>query len=338
MDPIQEELSQVAQQYAMYLRNVRGLSAKTVREYCKDLRTFFRFIKQDRGLVDPKTPFDEIAVDDADLEFIRSISTYEVYAFMNFVAGLVIILILFANAGGFYTAEVTGVREDFAYGGETGIQVGDVIYRIDGHRIYLFSDISTYLARGNGESFDLVMLRDGEKVTLEDFPMTVREYTQADGTPFTGFGFYLNGVEEATIWAKLRVSWYNAIDFVRLIWMSLGDLITGAAGMEDLSGPVGIVSTITQVGEQSASVREALENIAYFGALIAVNLAVMNLLPIPALDGGKIFFLVINALCMLVVKRQIPPKYENYIHAAGFALLMLLMLAVTFQDVFRLFQ
>ena len=86
MDPIQEELSQVAQQYAMYLRNVRGLSAKTVREYCKDLRTFFRFIKQDRGLVDPKTPFDEIAVDDADLEFIRSISTYEVYAFMNFVA------------------------------------------------------------------------------------------------------------------------------------------------------------------------------------------------------------------------------------------------------------
>ena len=268
----------------------------------------------------------------------KKVMIFAAGALMNFLVGFLIILCVYSTAAGFRTTEITGFFDGCPYQGEDGLQVGDAFYSIDGHRIYLFSDISTYLARGNGESFDLVMLRDGEKVTLEDFPMTVREYTQADGTPFTGFGFYLNGVEEATIWAKLRVSWYNAIDFVRLIWMSLGDLITGAAGMEDLSGPVGIVSTITQVGEQSASVREALENIAYFGALIAVNLAVMNLLPIPALDGGKIFFLVINALCMLVVKRQIPPKYENYIHAAGFALLMLLMLAVTFQDVFRLFQ
>lgn len=83
---IRDELSPVVQQYAMYLRNVRGLSSKTVTEYCKDLRTFFRFVKRDRGLVPPETPFEEIAVQDADLEFIRSVTTYEIYAFMNYVA------------------------------------------------------------------------------------------------------------------------------------------------------------------------------------------------------------------------------------------------------------
>ena len=72
--------------------------------------------------------------------------------------------------------------------------------------------------------------------------------------------------------------------------------------------------------------------------MIAVNLAVMNLLPLPALDGGKIFFLVINALCMLLVHKRIPQKFESYVHIAGFALLMLLMLAVTFQDVWKIFQ
>lgn len=83
---IQQELSPVVQQYAMYLRNVRGLAAKTVNEYCKDLRTFFRFLKINRGLADPKTAMQEIPVQDVDLEFLRSITSYEVFEFMNFVA------------------------------------------------------------------------------------------------------------------------------------------------------------------------------------------------------------------------------------------------------------
>ena len=270
--------------------------------------------------------------------FWKKVLIFAAGAGMNFVAGFLIILLLYANAAGFRTAEITGFYDGCPYEGSDGLQAGDILYSIDGHRIYLFSDISLFLSRGNGETFDLVVLRDGEKVTLNDFPMTPLEYTEDDGTTFTGYGLRLAGVEEATLGAKLRVSWYNAIDFVRLIWISLGDLVTGAAGMEDLSGPVGIVSAISTVGEQSATVLDAVYNIAYLGAMIAVNLAVMNLLPIPALDGGKIFFLLVNAVVMLVAKRQIPPKYENYIHAAGFVLLMGLMLVVTFQDVFRLFR
>ena len=91
-----------------------------------------------------------------------------------------------------------------------------------------------------------------------------------------------------------------------------------------------------KVGEQAATTRAAVENIAYLAALIAVNLAVMNLLPLPALDGGKIFFLVINAVSMQLFKKQIPAKYENYIHFAGLILLLALMAVITFSDVWKL--
>jgi len=259
-------------------------------------------------------------------------------ALMNFVVGFLIILCLYSSAPAFRTTEITAFHDDCPYQSEDGLMLGDRIYSIDGHRIYLFSDLNLYFNRGDGTGYDLVVLRDGEKVYLNDFPMVPLEYVQKDGTVFTGFGLTFGGREEATIGTKIRVSWYNSIDFVRMIWMSLGDLLTGAAGMEDLSGPVGIVSTITEVGQQSATVRDAVENIAYFAALIAINLAVMNLLPIPALDGCKILFLVVNTAAMLLLKRQIPAKYENYIHAAGFVLLMGLMAVVLFNDVWKLLR
>ena len=136
---------------------------------------------------------------------------------------------------------------------------------------------------------------------------------------------------------RLANSWNNALDFARLVRLSLKMLVTGQAGLRDLSGPVGIVSTMTEVGQSSANVAAAIENIAYLAALIAVNLAVMNLLPLPALDGGKIFFMVVNAISMALIKKQIPLKYENYIHFAGLVLLLALMALVTFSDVWKLF-
>jgi len=268
--------------------------------------------------------------------FWKKVLIFAAGALMNFLVGFLIILCLYSSAEAFRTTEITGFFDGCPYQSEEGLMLGDKLYSIDGHRIYLYSDVSLYFGRGDGTGYDLVVLRDGKKVFLNDFPMVPLDYEQEDGTVFHGFGLTFGGVEKATIGAKLRVSWYNAIDFVRMIWMSLGDLITGAAGMDDLSGPVGIVSTITEVGQQSTTVADAVYNIAYFAALIAINLAVMNLLPIPALDGCKILFLVLNTAAMLLFKRQIPEKYENYIHAAGFVLLMGLMIVVAFNDVFKL--
>ena len=257
-------------------------------------------------------------------------------AFMNFVTGLVILLILYSGAKAFYDPTITAFADGCPLEAENGLQVGDTLLSIDGERVYMYSDVGLLLGLNQDGTFDLVVRRNGEKVTLTDFPMEKAEYLDQNGQPYTGYGL-LFGVKEATVGDRLANSWNNALDFARLVRLSLKMLVTGQAGLRDLSGPVGIVSTMTEVGQSSANVAAAIENIAYLAALIAVNLAVMNLLPLPALDGGKIFFMVVNAISMALIKKQIPLKYENYIHFAGLVLLLALMALVTFSDVWKLF-
>ena len=256
-------------------------------------------------------------------------------AAMNFIAGLLIILVLYADAQAFYMPVVAGFADGCPLESADGLQEGDRLLRIDGEKVYVYSDISLLMGLNKTGAFDLQIERNGEVITLRDFTMERREYTDQNGKAYTGYGLYF-GAEEATLGRKLSYSWNNAMDFARLVRLSLQMLVTGQAGVKDLSGPVGIVSTMTQVGEQAATTRAAVENIAYRAALIAVILAVMNLLPLPALDGGKIFFLVINAVSMQLFKKQIPAKYENYIHFAGLILLLALMAVITFSDVWKL--
>lgn len=269
--------------------------------------------------------------------FWKKVFVFAAGAGMNFVLGFLLILLVNANATAYRTAEITGFAPEFTLQGEDGLMEGDVLYSIDGERIYTFSDVSLFLSRGNGKDFDLVVLRNGEKIALENFPMVLQECTDSQsGGKYTGFGLYFGGVEEATFGVKLKQSWYNAVDFVRLVIYSLKELVRGNAGMNDLSGPIGIVSTISEVGESSPTVFDAVLNIAYFGSMIAMNLAVFNLLPIPALDGGHIFFLLISTVVEKLTGKKIPMKYEAVINTVFLALLMALMVFVAFNDVRKL--
>lgn len=258
-------------------------------------------------------------------------------AAMNFLTGFVIVALLYANAAAFYSPVVQGFAEGCPLEGRQGLQVGDKLTAIDGEKVYVYSDISLLFSLTPGETHDLTVKRGDETVKLHDFPMEVREYTDQQGQTYEGYGLFF-GVEEATFASKLSHSWNQTVDFARLVRLSLKMLFTGEAGLKDVSGPVGIVSTITEVGQESETVGLALGNIAYLGGLIAVNLAVMNLLPLPALDGGRIFFLVLNALAMVLFRRQIPAKYENAVHFAGMVLLLGFMAVVTFSDVTKLFR
>lgn len=257
-------------------------------------------------------------------------------SFMNFLAGLVIILALFAGYQSFYVDQVIGLAPEFTQTGEDGLMAGDVFYKVDGYRTYLNGDAKLFLDYA-GDTADIEVVRGGRHIRLEDVPR--QTCTSTDGTTYQGFGLYV-GTEQipATLGAKLRFAWYQALDFVQLVWFSLAQLFSGNAGMQDLSGPVGIVSTITEVGAASKTTLIAVQNIAYFAALLAVNLSVMNLLPIPALDGGRIFFLAVDALSMLLFRRKVPEKYQAAVNTAGFVVLMGFMLVVTFHDVFKLFQ
>lgn len=269
--------------------------------------------------------------------FWKKVFVFAAGAGMNFLVGVAILFLLNINVGAFRTAEITGFAPEFTLRGEDGLMEGDILYSIDGERIYIFSDVSMFLPRGNGENFDLVVLRDGKKVVLNDFPMVLQECTDSQsGGKYTGYGLYFGGVEEATFGVKLKQTWYNSIDFVRIVRYSLQELFRGNAGMNDISGPIGIVSTITEVGQSSPTVLDGLMNVAYLGAMIAMNLAVFNLLPIPALDGGHIFFLIISTLVEKVFHKKIPAKYESVISTVCFILLMALMAFVAVNDVIRL--
>ena len=125
---------------------------------------------------------------------------------------------------------------------------------------------------------------------------------------------------------------------VRMVRLSLQMLFNGQAGFKDLSGPVGIVQQMSTVAEASATWVDALINMLYFGGFIAINLAVMNLLPIPALDGGRVVGVLLTTAVEGITKKKVNPKYEGYLHGAGMILLLGLMAVIMFKDIFVLFR
>lgn len=252
----------------------------------------------------------------------------------NFIAGMLLILCLFAASTGYVSTTLSGFVDGFPCQGETMLQAGDEIVSIDGSAVLLYSDISTLLNRGNGKTHDIVVRRDGEKITLNDLPLTPREY-EVEGKKVTMYGLYFQS-KEATFGSKLRLGLANSVDFVRMIWWSLEDLFTGAVGFSALSGPIGIVDAMGRMAESADGVRQAVDNLLYFAAFLAINLAFMNLLPLPALDGGRVFFLILNGLAVLLFRRRIPAKYEGYVHFGGLVLLLGLMVVVAVQDVYRI--
>ena len=255
---------------------------------------------------------------------------------MNFLVGVALIVLCYTQVTSFVTPTITSFAEGCPYESADCLQVGDTFYKINGERVYFTADVSTYLARRTGETSDIVIIRDGEKIALEDTPMLPVEYTDEEsGETVLRYGFNFSQMETG-FFAHVKYSWYCAMDFVRMVRLGLADLISGAAGIKQMTGVVGIVGMIADVGTSAPTVYDALLNIAYFTAFIAVNLAVMNLLPIPALDGGRVFFLLVTWVLEKLLRRRIAPKYEAYINAAGLAALMGLMVFVMYNDIVRL--
>lgn len=252
-------------------------------------------------------------------------------ALMNFIFGLLVVLLLYSDAQAFRAPVLEGFMDGCPYESSDGLQAGDRFYSIDGKKIYQYNDVADFLSQGDCVH-DIVVKRNGEKVRLDDFEMVPVEY---EGYETKMYGFYF-GYDEATFGVKLQHTWNTCMEFGRWVWMGLSQLVSGQVGMKDMAGPVGIVEMMAETGQQSASVKDALYNIFYLGAFIAVNLALMNMLPIPALDGGRVFFLIISWIIERLSHKKLNPKYEGYIHAAGMVLLLGLMAVVMLNDIVRI--
>lgn len=253
---------------------------------------------------------------------------------MNFLFGLIVTLLLMTQVVSYTTPVLAGFMDGFPLEGENGLMIGDEILKINGDRVYLFDDVSMLLGRSD-ETVDLVVRRDGEKVLLNDLRLELAEY-EYQGEVALRYGLIFER-KTPTFAERLQLGWNQTMDFTRLVWMSLADLVQGQVGLKDMSGVIGIVDTIGSVGAQAQSIAAGIQNVLFFVAFIAVNLAVMNLLPIPALDGGRIFFVIINGIVALFTRKRIDPKYEGYIHTIGFVLLLVLMAVVALGDIWKLF-
>lgn len=252
---------------------------------------------------------------------------------MNFIAGVLIMIIVFMPVERIVTPVIDSFAEFSTVDGTDGLQVGDRIVEVDGEKIYVQSDFSMMLALNKGEKHDIVVERNGEKVSLDDFRMELHAVQDEQGNELQLYGINFS-VEEPNFGQKLEYAWLNCINNVRTVRLSLQMLLTGQAGLKDMSGPVGIVQIMSQTADAAESKLDAFMNILYFGGFIAINLAVMNMLPIPALDGGRTVCLLLTAAYEGVTKKKINPKYEAYLHGAGMVLLLALMAIILFKDIF----
>lgn len=244
---------------------------------------------------------------------------------MNFLIGFLITLLVMSVGGSYLATTQVALTEEESSLTER-LRSGDAIYSIDGERVYIGNDILMLSDRSASGTCDLVVVRNGEKVHLDDVPLQ-RAFDAGKIKIYT---------EKKTFGSVLSYSWNNCRDFVRIVRLGLSDLITGRMGVKDMSGPVGIVSVVTEQGKQAESMADGVMYVLYLFGFIAINLAVMNLLPIPALDGGRVVCLLVTAVAEKLLRRKLDPKYEAYLNGAFMVLLLAFMAFITFKDVFQL--
>lgn len=257
---------------------------------------------------------------------------------MNLLIGVVLMILVYMPT----EQAVLPVIDSFAtystVDGQGGLHAGDRFLEIDGENIYQRADIDLILALNPGDTHDLVVERNGKEVRLDNFELEKHLTVDEDGNELMRYGINFKEDTNLTFSEKVSLAWNNCLDNARMVRLSLKMLISGQAGLSDMTGPVGIVKVMSDTAEQSETVFAAFINMLYFGAFLAINLGIMNLLPIPALDGGRVVGLLLTTSIEKITKKKLNPKIEGYVHGIGMLLLMALMALILFKDVFTIFK
>lgn len=267
---------------------------------------------QSEGSFNSKSPWKRIAVIVAGAGF---------NFLLAFICGVIFISII-----GIDKPILSGVQAG-SPAAEAGIEAGDEIVKINDKSIHIFRDISMYNQFHQGETMEVTYERNGEEYTVELTPV-------ADETGYYMMGVVSNGYEKGSVGEILLYGVYEVGYWIDYTLSSLKWLVTGKVGMDQLSGPVGVVQAVDTTYQASKSGGALLTflNLLRMAILLTANLGVMNLLPLPALDGGRLVFLVIE----LIRGKRVPPDKEGYVHMIGMLLLLALMVFVMFNDIKRI--
>lgn len=258
-------------------------------------------------------------------------------AFMNLL--LAYLLVFFMVGFSSYYKEIPHTTLESVEVGssfEGYLQPGDQILEIDGEKVFATGDVTGLMAynlSGKADVHDITVIRNGEKLFFDDMNTEARELPDYNGEIRLRLGLNFQ-VSQRNLWNTASYSWNLCCNHVRSVWLSLKMLFRGALSFKDLGGPVYIVKAMADVGSGSESVSDGFLNFVSIGALIAANLGVMNLLPIPALDGGRVVGVFLTAVIEGITKKKLNPKIEGYVHGIGMVLLLALMVLIFFKDIF----
>lgn len=244
-------------------------------------------------------------------------------AITNIVLGVLLMTILVATPsfviGGTTVAELDS---EYVQTQNDELLVGDRIVKVGGTRVHYYQELSYEIMNKGYEPTDLTVVRNGETVVLNS---VVFKTVEENGITFGDMFFKVNRVKK-DFGTVVSYSLYSSFSTIKMIWESFISLLTGRFGLSSLSGPVGVTNAVAESAEAGIS------SLVYMCIFITMNLGVFNLLPIPALDGSKVLFVIIE----MIIRKPIPKKYEGYIHFAGIVVLLLLMVAITFKDIISL--
>lgn len=244
-------------------------------------------------------------------------------AVMNLILGFFVLVFLTSQQDAITSRTISMFHEN-AMTQQTGLQVDDEIIAVNGRRCYIANDIIYEFARTQNGVADFTVRRDGKIVQLED--VTFETYVDENNIKQLVIDFYVYP-EEKTVLTVIDEASKWTMSLARTVFLSLIDLVTGNVPINQMSGPVGIVTVISE----AASI--GFEQVLLILALITINLGVFNLVPFPALDGGRLLFLLLE----LVRGKPIKQKYEIWVNTAGMGILLAFMAFVTFSDITKLF-
>lgn len=248
-------------------------------------------------------------------------------ATVNILLGFILIIVIKAGTDRIGT-NVVAKFDDPTITSSHGLEVGDKIIKVNGRSVWTDLDLTYTMMSDKDGVMDITVKRNGEKVFIDDAKFEMKKYE--DGTEAIYFDMYILGVNNS-FFNVLKYSALDTLSTIKIVYNSLFDLITGQYKLHDLAGPIGTVDYIAEAA--STAVKETnYSYIMFIMALITVNIGVFNLLPLPALDGGRLFFMLIE----LIRRKPINPKYEGYVHAAGMILLFGFMIIISASDIYKL--
>ena len=248
-------------------------------------------------------------------------------AAVNILVGIIVMTVIVASMeiyGSTKIYEFVPVEADgYVSSEEQGLRTDDIITHVNGTRVYTANELLYEVMRKGIEPLDMTVYRDGESLVVKD--VSFAQVTE-QGTSFGEVDFKVYA-EKKTVLTTAKHAITRSVSTIKMVYDSVYDLVTGRYSVESVSGPVGVTEALSDAAESGGI------DFIYLAAFLSINLGVMNLLPLPALDGGRIVFQLIE----LIFRKPVPIKVEGFVNFLGLALLMLLMVIVTCKDVIGLF-